>query len=69
MRPGELRPSPLRRFAVPVQGYVEEEIQLQYRLTSDQTFWIHASASMTGRRAVVQEPEGLRFVYRLEGSH
>jgi molecular chaperone DnaK len=69
MRPGELRPSPLRRFAVPVQGYVEEEIQLQYRLTSDQTFWIHASASMTGRRAVVQEPEELRFVYRLEGSH
>jgi len=69
IRPGELKCSPLRRFTVPVQGYVEEEVHLQYRLTSDQTFWIQASAPKTGRSAVVRETEELRFVYRLEGSY
>lgn len=69
MRPGELRPAPLRRFTVPVQGFVEEEVHLSYELTSDQTFRVQASAPMTGKPAVTQETEELRFVYRLEGSH
>lgn len=69
MRPGELKHSPLRRFTVPVQGFVEEEVCLQYALTADQTFLIQGVAPKTGRSPVVQETEELRFVYRLEGSH
>ncbi len=69
IRPGELKYSPLRRFTVPVQGYVEEEVHLRYELTGDQTFLIQGVAPKTGRSPVVQETEELRFVYRLEGSH
>jgi hypothetical protein len=69
IRPGELKFTPLRRFTVPVQGYVEEEVHLQYQLTNDQTFWIQAIAPKAGKPPVVQETEELRFVYQLEESH
>lgn len=69
IRPGELRHSPLRQFTIPVQGYVEEEVHLQYELTRDQTFRMQGVSPKTGRSPVVQETEELRFLYRLEGSH
>jgi len=69
LRPGDLRYSPLRRFTVPVQGYVEEEVHLRYGLTADQTFRIQGVSAKTGKSPVVQETEELRFVYRLEGAH
>lgn len=64
--PGQLTPRPLRRFTVPVQGFVEEEVRLTYQLTEDQTFRMTAHAPRTGRQPIVDETEKLRFSYRME---
>ena len=63
---GDSHPQPALQFSTPSLGFLEEEIALKYRLTSELTLAV--SAASTRRPAVAaqeREIEDLRFGYEL----
>jgi len=65
---------PLRELhmTIPAQGFLDEEIRLDYELTRDQTFRMQGHSRALGngndRNCIIKESEDLRFAYEsLEG--